>query len=177
MGMLGIVTMLASAEADSGGGIFTGGWGESIWTIAAFLILVVVLRKYAWNRILEGLQARQDHIKRQLEAADGARQEAQQALDGVRQQSDRILKKAGDEAHKKHEQMLDQARQEVLAVKQQAQTEIQHARAAAQEKMWGQATELVAQLTGEVLGRAVTDQDNERLLQEAIKTLKAQTTS
>ena len=176
--MLGLVTILASAaEGGSDAGLFSGALGESIWTIVAFLILLAILRKYAWNRVLEGLKARQDHIHHQITAADAARQEAQVALDDVRQQGDRILKKAGDEAHKKQEQMLDQTRQEVLALKEQAQTELQHARAAAQEKMWDQATDMVAHLTGEILGRAVSDQDNERLLQEAIATLKAQTNS
>ena len=87
MNVLNTLMILASAEGGSEAGLFSGAFGEAVWTVLAFLILLGVLRKFAWNRVLEGLQARQDHIRGQLEAADGARQEAQEALDGVRQQS------------------------------------------------------------------------------------------
>ena len=40
-------------EAEDGGpSVFSGYYGEAIWTLAAFVLLVIVLKKIAWKPLL-----------------------------------------------------------------------------------------------------------------------------
>jgi len=57
--------------------IFTGFLDLSIWTIVVFLILFVVLRKYAWGPMMEGLENREKNIRGELESAQKANADAQ----------------------------------------------------------------------------------------------------
>src|SRR5437773_1376298 len=42
--------------------VFKGILDLTIWTIVVFLLLVLILGKYAWGPMLEGLQKREDAI-------------------------------------------------------------------------------------------------------------------
>ena len=48
------------AETSS---VFAGDLATSLWTIAVFVVLVLVLRRFAWKPILDGLQKREHQIK------------------------------------------------------------------------------------------------------------------
>src|ERR1700722_8826651 len=60
-------------------GLFVGAVELSLWTILVFVILLFVLRKYAWGPILTGLQQREEGIARDKREAELARREAAEA--------------------------------------------------------------------------------------------------
>jgi F0F1-type ATP synthase membrane subunit b/b' len=72
----------AATEPSEGGKIdLFGGWiGESIWTLVAFVVLLLVLYKLAWKPLLAGLQGRQDYIEKQISDADETRRQAEKYL-------------------------------------------------------------------------------------------------
>ena len=43
--------------------------GLMVWTVATFIVLVIVLSKYAWKPLLKSLQDREDKIRQALAAA------------------------------------------------------------------------------------------------------------
>ena len=51
--------------------------GVAIWTIITFLILVVILKKVAWGPIIEALTRREESIRKALEDAQRAKEEAE----------------------------------------------------------------------------------------------------
>src|SRR5207237_1164378 len=55
--------------------------GLMIWTIVFFLIVFFVLRKYAFGAIQKLIDERREAIRRSVEAADEARDEAQRLLE------------------------------------------------------------------------------------------------
>lgn len=167
-------TVYASGgEGDSGGaGLFSGHFGEALWTVVAFTCLFLVLRKFAWGPLLEGLQAREEHIKSEIDSAETARRKADSLLGEYQVQGEGLVKTATEDAQKKSYQILEQTRQEAKATREQAQVEIEHARAAAMGRVREQAVDLVSALTAEVMARSVTPEENEKLIQEALGQLQ-----
>ena len=60
--------------------------GLMIWTLVTFVIVLIVLRKYAFGPIQALIDARRQAIVADLDAAQAAREEAQTALAEYRQQ-------------------------------------------------------------------------------------------
>ncbi|MFC1764102.1 F0F1 ATP synthase subunit B [Planctomycetota bacterium] len=170
--LLSLTTSVAYAsggEGDGGGaGLFSGNFGEALWTIVAFVCLFLVLKKYAWGTLLEGLQAREQHIKGEIDSAETARRKAESLLSEYQVQGEAIVKSATEDAQKKSHQILEQTRAEAKATKDQAQGEIDFSRDAAVDRVREQAVDLVSRLAGEVMARRVTPEDNEQLIQEAL---------
>ena len=49
--------------------------GTIVWTTLIFLLLLALLRVFAWKPIMQAIKAREDSIKRSLESAEDARKE------------------------------------------------------------------------------------------------------
>jgi F-type H+-transporting ATPase subunit b len=167
--------MASEAEGAADNGLFSGSLGESVWTIIAFVALVLVLGKFAWRPLLASLKAREDHIQGQIDAATGARQKAEQALNDSKQQGMEIIQQAREDAVKRQTQIVEQTQKELNQLKEDAHGDIEHARRAAMEHLWQQSGTMVQAIAQEVLGRTVTDQDNHRLILEAVNQIRKQT--
>src|SRR5919204_405397 len=95
--------------------------GLMIWTIIFFLIVFFVLRKYAFSAIQNLIDQRREAIRRSIEAADEARDEAQRLLEehrklinDARGQAESILA----EARKTRESMEQRMREETESERQ-----------------------------------------------------------
>lgn len=73
--------------------LFRPDMGLFVWTFAAFIGLVFLLRKYAWTSILSSIEKRNDHIASSLLAAE----EAQKKVNNLQEESDLIVAKARNE--------------------------------------------------------------------------------
>jgi F-type H+-transporting ATPase subunit b len=179
-----LLAMLAStcAIASEGGaaaeeqGIFSGTFADSLWTLIAFFVLLVILTKVAWKPLVNQLQARQDYIKQQIETAEASRKNAESLLDQYKQQGVEIVNKLTSQAQLLEKEMVSKAGNEVAQMKRRAQADIEYARIAASQQMWQEAEDMLLALSGEIVGRAVTHEDNLRLLYEAIDKLKREQT-
>jgi len=158
-----------SAEGEAGGaGLFSGTFGDSIWTLAAFVLLLVVLGKFAWKPLLNGLNARQNHIEQQLKSAEDSRVKAEHLLDEYKHQGLTVVREATEQAQRYQQQMAEKTREESQAIRRRTHEEIESARATAIEDLWRQTGDLVLQVSSEVLGRTMTAQDTQRLIDEAV---------
>jgi len=153
-------------------GIFSGSFADAIWTVVAFLVLLVVLGKLAWKPMLNALKDRELHIKQQLDTAENTRKQAEEMLNGYKQQSLQVIEKATEQAHQQEKALIEKATQEVIAMKRKAQADVDYAQLAASQQLWQQAGDMLLSISGEILGRAVTHEDNLRLIYEAIEKLK-----
>jgi F-type H+-transporting ATPase subunit b len=70
--------------------------GLIVWTIITFLVLLSVMKKFAWKPILKMLEEREGKIRAALEEADRARAEAAEML----KQNEKNLVRAGEEYQK-----------------------------------------------------------------------------
>ena len=160
------------AAASEGGSLFSGSLGDSLWTVVAFVVLLLVLTKFAWKPLLSALIARQTHIEHQLRTAEDSRLRAEKMLEDYKQRGLGIVRQAAEQAQRHQQEMAEKTRQEVLAIRRRAQEEIESARLAAMEDLWKQAGDIVLRVGSEVLGRTLTVKDNEHLANEAVNKIR-----
>ena len=163
----------ADAAAEHTPGVFNLDLGTSTWTLVIFLLLLVVLAKWAFPPILGYAQAREERIQESLDLAKQAQEEAKRALEEQRRQ----LAEARDEAQQliaQGRQDADRVRQELLAkaeseqreVVDRAKREIEREREQALESIRREAVELSVAAAAHLLGRKVDAQEDRRIVQE-----------
>ena len=106
--------------------------GLSIWTIAVFVLLLFILKKFAWGPILGAVQDREDRLRSTLESAASEREEStklleqyrKQMLEARREAQDLIVKakEAGAEVRKEIE---EDARAEANIIMEKARESIE----------------------------------------------------
>jgi F-type H+-transporting ATPase subunit b len=175
-----MVVLLVCADAfcseggENAGGqsIFSGSYGDAFWTVAAFILLLIVLSKLAWKPVLNGLTAREQHIQQQIESAELARQRAEKMLDDAKQQGVVVMQQAIEQADRYKQLLAEKTRQEIFALKRKSQDDIERAYAVASEHLWKQAADIALSVGSKVLERNITAQDNQRLIEQAIAGLR-----
>ncbi len=161
-----------AAKAKGETNLFSGTFYDSLWAVLSFGVLVLILGKYAWKPLLQALDARQSHIENQIKSAQESRQQAEQLLETSKQQGADTVRKAEEEAQRQLQEAVEKSRQEADAMRRRAQEEIASAEAAARDELWRQASDLVLHVGTQVLDRTLTDQDNKRLVDEAVAKIR-----
>jgi F-type H+-transporting ATPase subunit b len=152
--------------------------GLMVWTLVCFGITFFVLKRYAFGYIQKAIDERRERIRRSLEEADKARDEARRLLQEhraligeARGQSEEILA----EARKVAESMAHRVREETEADRQRRleetkrQIEAETQRALQQIRV--EVAELTLVATSKVTGKVLDDSDHRRLIEDAIKDL------
>ena len=174
--MLAIVTPLAqAAKQESSNFLVSPSLGLMVWTLLAFIVTLYVLGKYAFPRINEALEKRQHMIEESIETAERARAESAELLEEyrarlreARTQAEEIIaraRKAGEvheretieEARTKREELLEQTRRDIEAETRHAIQEIR-----------AEVADLTILATEKVTRKALDDDDQKRLVEEAL---------
>jgi F-type H+-transporting ATPase subunit b len=157
--------------------------GLFVWTILTFLILVGLLARYAWRPLLQALERRQATIVQSLEDAQRARQElerlqreSKQIMAQARVEAESILARSRSDADALREELKQKARTEAAAIVKNAERQIQLETARAVQQIRHEAVDLSVAIASKILRRQVTREDNEALIQEALKQVESQPT-
>ncbi|NRB83231.1 MAG: F0F1 ATP synthase subunit B [Winogradskyella sp.] len=97
--------------------LITPEFGLVFWTLITFLVLLFILRKFAWKPILGAVSDREEGIKNALASAENARKE----MENLQADNERILQ----EARAEREAMLKDAREIREQTIAKAETEAQ----------------------------------------------------
>ena len=71
-----LLTPALTAQKEHASGPLTVEGGLMFWTIVVFLVLLVVLQRFAWPVVLGAVQAREQALEQQLAEAERSRAEA-----------------------------------------------------------------------------------------------------
>jgi F-type H+-transporting ATPase subunit b len=173
------VTSPVIFAADEGGSfLVTPGVGLMIWTLLVFGISLYVLAKFAFPRIAEALDKRQKAIEDSIETSERIKHEAEELLQEYRErlaeargQADDIVaraRKTGEahenevlaEAKGKREEMMEQTRRDIETETRRAIQEIRK-----------EVADLTVAATEKVTRKSLTDEDQKRLVEEALAEL------
>ncbi len=188
---LGFCLTLASAataaDAPAGGhgqaehkpSPFEGALDLTIWTWVVFVLLFLVLRKYAWKPMLEGLQAREANIHQAMEEARKAREEAEAAraryTKEIEQANDKI-RAMMEEAHRDAEALRDRERargeEEAREFLEKARRDIRTERDQAVQELWNQSAQLAALISTKTIRRELKAEDHRRFVDEALAEMR-----
>jgi F-type H+-transporting ATPase subunit b len=166
---------------NGGGGLFAINPGLIIWTWVIFLILLFVLRKWAWGPILGALEAREKRIQDALDGAAHEREEAAQLLQEQRQlledsrdQAQQIMAESRKASERLRAELLDEARKQKDQIVENAREDIERERDHALELLRREAVDLSISAASRVLHREVDSAENRRLVEEYLASLAAE---
>jgi F-type H+-transporting ATPase subunit b len=150
--------------------------GLFIWTILTFLILVTLLAKFAWRPLLQALDSRQELIRKSLDEAQQARMELErlhhesaQILRQARVDAEAVIVQTRSDAAKLREELRQKAKAEADGIVRNAERQIQLETQRALQQLRHEAADLSVMIASKILQRNMTREDNERLIEEALK--------
>ena len=168
-------TTVVTAAESGGNFLVQPGIGVMIWTLIAFVITLLILRKLAFPRISEALDKRRKAIVESIDAAERTRVEADQLLNEYRERlreareqaddilsrarkaSDRVADEAKSDASKKREELMEQTRRDIEQETRRAIDQIRR-----------EVADLTVLATEKVTRKSLDDEDHRRLIDEAL---------
>ena len=150
--------------------------GLFIWTIITFLGLLWALKKVAWGPLLQALETRQNAIRKSLDDAQQAKQELErlnaesaQIIARARVDADAIITQSRADGERLREEIRQKARGEADLIVKNAERQIQLETSRAIEQIRHEAVDLSVMIASKLIQRNLTKEDNERLIEEALK--------
>ncbi len=147
----------------------------ALWTFVIFVMLVLVLGKFAFKPIATALDLREEAITDQIASAERANLEAkdllleyQQKLKDSEDEVRQILKQARHDAQKTADQIVEKARGQAHHEHQRALREIEAASDNAVRELAEKAALLSTELAGKLLKREIDPKTHQDLIQSAI---------
>ena len=154
----------------------------AVWSLVTFVVYILVLKKAAWGPLIQGLDTRESRMKQQIADAEAARVKAEQMLaehakklDKVQDEVKEILAEARRDAEHTKQDIVATANKEAEATRKRAVEDIEHARDLAMKELFDFVSSNVIGATEHVLGRALSGDDQNRLVQEALNQMGSKT--
>ena len=155
--------------------LITPEFGLVFWTLITFLVLLFILRKFAWNPILGAVSERENGIKEALASADKARQEMenlqadnQKILKEARAEREAMLKEARELKNKMIDDAKVEAKEEANKLVAQAQAAIETEKKAAIADLKAQVADLSISIAEKVLGEELSNKGKQEKLVESM---------
>lgn len=159
--------------------LFPNPW-DALAVFLAFLVLVLVAFFFAYKPVKEIIRKRHEYVDSQVSEADKkvkeanlATAKAQEELRKSRQEGMAIVAKAQEDAEEQRKIIKEKAKKDSDAEMQRAREEIAREIEAKQDAIHKEIVDVAIDASSKVLGREVTDKDNERLVDEFVKELDA----
>jgi len=149
--------------------------GLMVWTVLTFVIVLWVLRRYAFGRIQGMIDQRRDRIREALDEADKAREEARELRELVKREREEALadrERILDESRRQAQVQLDQARAaadtDLKERLEKNREELEAENARLREQIRRDVVELTLLASEKVTGKILDDEDQRRLIDETI---------
>jgi F-type H+-transporting ATPase subunit b len=159
---------------------FAGNVGNAVWTLAVFVIVVLILGKFAWGPVLSLLKQREEFIHNSLTDAKRDRDEAEARLKdyAAQLQSSQaeavaIVERARQDAERLRDELRQRARSEADTMIKNAEREIELQTKQAVRQIRQEAVSLSVSIASKLLQRNVTKEDNEKLIADALKDIES----
>lgn len=140
------------------------GLGLVVWTFIAFIIVLIILRKFAWKPILSSLKERETGIAESLATAERVKAEMAQMkneneamMAEAREERSRMLKEAKAATDKMIAEAKEKAKVEYDRIVADAQIAIQQQKNAALTDVKNQVGKLVIEVSEKVLRRELAN--------------------
>lgn len=162
--------MIASPDA----GLLTPN-GTFFAELIAFILMILILGKWAYPAIIKAATAREEKIEAGLKAAAESEQrlasvqaQVEQTLEDARTQARDILTRSHQEATADTAEVLAKARADSEALVERARTEIAGERDRAIQDLRAEVANMVVAATQRVLGSSIDAKAHQRLIDESL---------
>ncbi len=157
--------------------------GLILWTWITFIIVLFILRKFAWGPLLSAVEGREKNITNAIESAKRERAEAEKllaeqktAIATARQEAAEAVRKTQADMEKFREELMTKARKEAEAMKVDAQRAITEERTKALVEIKGEAVKLSIAIAEKLISEKLDDAKHQALAQQFVTDLGKQQT-
>jgi F-type H+-transporting ATPase subunit b len=170
-----------SAQEEHASGPLTVEGGLMFWTIVVFLILLAVLKKFAWPAVLGAVEAREKALEEQLAEAERNRAESAALLEEhkkliatAKTQAHAVLAESKALAEKERAVALEKTRQEQEELLARARREIQSERDRAITELRREAVDLSLAAASKLIGARLDTATDRKLVLDYLASLDSQ---
>jgi F-type H+-transporting ATPase subunit b len=142
--------------------------GLFVWTLVAFLLVLFILKKFAWHPILKSLSERETGIAESIAAADRVRKEMAQ----MQNENEKLMMQAREERAAMLKEAKETRDRIVNEAKDAAKTEANKIIADAQQQIQQQKMAALTEVKNEIGNLAV--EVAEKILRKQLSTVEAQ---
>ena len=154
--------------------------GLFFWQTVIFLLLIWLLKKYAWTPILNTINDREEGIKKALESAEKAREEIKtlkasndKVLKEAKIERDNILKEANNLKKSILEEAKTEAKTQAQKIIDNANDSIKNEKEAAVSEIKKQVATLSIEIAEKLIKEKLSDDDKQmKIVKELIKDVK-----
>jgi F-type H+-transporting ATPase subunit b len=154
--------------------------GLLIWMMITFLIVLILLKKFAWKPILTMIKEREDSIDSALKSAERAKEEMrslqsdnEKILAQARHERDQMMKEARDMKDNIVGEAKGKAKEEADKILASAREAIQNEKMAAITELKNQVALLSVDIAEKILKRELSDENKQRdLIGDLLKDTK-----
>jgi F-type H+-transporting ATPase subunit b len=164
------------AEEESGNFLVSPNVGIMIWTLLAFGITMIILRRAAFPRIADALDKRRRAIEDSIEHAERTRKEADELLQEYRERLKEAREQAEDivaRARKASDRLADEAKADAKRTRDEmmadTRREIEFETRRAIDEIRREVADLTVIATEKVTRKSLDDDDHKRLIEEALE--------
>lgn len=147
-------------------------------TILNLFLQLFLIKKFLLDKIMAVLEQRRQAADAQIADAEAAKQEAlalrqtyEENMENAKQEAGRILRDAQRNATLRSEEILHDAQDQATRLKQKAAADIAQEKKKALNDAKDQISEIAMTIAGKVVGRNITDGDQDRLVEQFIEEL------
>ena len=165
--------MVTSGFVLGAGGVTLG---DAVYQLIIFLILLALLKKFAWGPLTGIMKQREEHIASQIDSAEQAKKDAdalleqhRQMLKEARQEAQTLIDNARKLGDEQREEIIQAARAEAVRLKEAAKMEIEQQKEQAVAALREQVASLSVLIASKVIEKELSEQDQAQLIEEYIK--------
>ncbi len=147
----------------------------ALWTTIIFFLVLIILWKFAWAPIMEGLDKREQYVLDQRSDAEKANADARALLEEYKTQLanakaevQQMRAEAHAAAEKASQVLMKKAMSDIEAEKKAATHEIASAKVQAQKELAAQSAELAVELAGTILQQKLDPKSHQQLINKAV---------
>ncbi len=152
--------------------------GDMFITLFTFLLLLLLVKKFAWGPIMDMMQKREEYVTNEIEAAEKGRISAEQLaqaattqLEETKQNAAQIIEEARSVAIKQEKSIIEAAREEAKRLKIAAQQDIQNEKEKALQAIQDKVASLSILIASKVIEKELSDADQTGLIDAYVKEL------
>jgi len=160
--------------------LLTPAGGTLFWTALTFIILVLLLKKMAWQPLLNALDEREQRMQEHLQKAEEARREAerkladyQAMLDNARQEAQEVISKGRKSAETTRDEIVSKAQADAEQIVDRAKREIHLEREKAVGEIKKTAGELSLAIATKIIKKSLNHKDHQDLIHDAVRDFAA----
>ena len=175
--MMNQAVLLAATEGERDGlDLVLPPFEELLWGAIAFGIVLFALMRFAFPKLRQAIEARQNEIEGNLKDAEASKAEAQGALDEYKKQlaearseANRIIEDARQQAEQVRKDIVAKAEKDAEGVLARAQEQIQAEQGRALTELQTTISAMSIELAEKVVGRTIDPSTQKELVDSYIR--------